>query len=85
MKFLRGIRLSLVASRMKVSLDPRLHLPRRVVRLEQPDDAGIGFDGFEHVLENQLFLELRLDRRRGSKLFDNGDNIGLLEELGNGR
>ncbi len=85
MKFLRGIRLSLVASRMKVPLDPRLHLSRRVVGLEQPDDAGIRVDGFEHVLENQLFLELRLDRRRGSKPFDEGDDVSLLEKLGNGR
>ena len=81
MKFLRGIRVSLAARRMKVPLDPRLHLSCRVVRLEQPDDAGIGFDGFEHVLEDQLVLDLALGRRRGAELLDDGDDVGLLEQL----
>lgn len=84
-KFLRRIRLSLATCRMKVPIDPCLHFPRRVARLEQPDDAGIGFDGFEHILKDQLFLDLALGRWSGTQPLDEGDHVGLLKELGNGR
>ena len=35
-----------------MTIDPRLHLSCRVARLEQLDDARIGFDGGEDVVED---------------------------------
>ena len=43
-----------------------------------------GLDGFENVLKDQLFLDLALGCRRRAELLDDGDDVGLLEELGNG-
>ena len=64
-----------------VTIDPRLHLSRRVIGFEQLDDARIGLNGREDVVELQLFgLRLFVDGRL-PELIDDGGDIGLLEQF----
>ena len=83
MKLLRGIR-NLPGAGTQVTIDPLLHLSRRIVWLEQPDHPVVGSDGFENVIEDQFPGGFAFTDLLCAKLLHNSNHGGFLEELANG-
>ena len=79
MQLLRRIRRRLPRCRTQVIFDARMHLSRRVVRLEQADDAGVGINCCEYIVKDEFFRRFLV--RGCAELLDDSGHIGLLEEF----
>ena len=64
-----------------MTVDPCLHLSRRVVCFEQLDDARIGLNGSKDVVELEFFRLRLFAYRRLAEPIDDGGDIRLLEQF----